>query len=155
MLLIARNNIKMEISTNSKIENCSTKKLQLISYNPHKRPQTNRKDITISVNAKVGMMMIGKQSVIAMNMENTFIHLYYDVFNNTIAWKLQRDASMEEIKIGWKYIKVNKQGAVLLGVKTILNQFKLKKEKYLKLPVKRYKETGLLERGDYYFIEIK
>lgn len=133
----------------------SVKKLQLLAYNPHKRPSHLQKELYVSVDNKFGRISFGKNVVNNLGMKNSFVIIYYDVYNKVIAWRLMKTCTPELLRIGWKIVKTNRTGTYISSIKSILQQMKLNKPKYNKLEVKKYRDVSLIGGDDYYYIEVK
>lgn len=143
----------METANGIKVER-GHNKLYLIAYNPKKRPVKHKKEATVSISRKFGRIAITKNTIINLGMENKFIRLYYDSVNKTIAWKVKNSVSLEEMKQGWKQIKISKYGLFMVGIKSILQMMNLRKENYTKLVVKKYKDYGLIDSDEYYYVNL-
>lgn len=142
-------------SRDIKIDGSRTKSLHLIGYNPHKRPPRKQKTLNVSISTKFGYIMFSKSAVIAMNMSTNFIKIYYDSVQNVVAWRIQNVVSLEEMKLGWKLIRVQKKGHAIISMKSVLQTMNLTKDSYKKLEVKKYKDYSMLGSDYYYYVEIK
>lgn len=133
------------------------KKLHLVEINDSKRDLTvDKKDkITCTVSKKTGLLNIGRQALLAMNMNESWYKLAYDSGNNIIAWRVRKELDNEALKdTGWKFIKGNNEGQALMSVGKILKTFLDLKEEtssYKKLEVKKYKDTGSMAAVEPYF----
>lgn len=147
----------MNQNTGIKIEQPRDKKLHLVEYNVNKKHHREKDGVFASINGKFGMMTIGKNAIVAMEMKNKFVKLSYDAVNKAIAWKLRTSVSPEEISVGWRLVKLDRTGTFRITVRAILDQMLVKKDKsYKKLEIKKYKDYKLLGSEDlYYFVEIK
>lgn len=138
-----------------KINSYHSKKFHLMEFNPKKRPKSRPERITISVSRKFGIVTFGGPALDEMNMKNSFVKLYYDTMNLVLAWKIKKEISLEEMKLGWKKVRVQKTGLYYASIKSILETMNLKKDSYTKLEVKKYKDYSMLMPEDYYYVEIK
>lgn len=142
------------MENNTKVER-TLNKLYLIAYNPKKRPVREKKEATISINNKYGRIMISERTIIELGMENKFMRVYYDSGHNVVAWKVKDSVSLEEMKQGWKQVKISKNRMFFLGIKSILQTMNLKNDKYHRLVVKKYKDYGMIDSDDYYYVNLK
>lgn len=139
-----------------KIEQPRNKTLQLVEFNVNKKHHKEKDRIFVSISRKFGMLSIGKNAIVAMDMKNKWIKLAYDAGNSTIAWKLRNSVSPEEITTGWKLVKLDKLGQFRLTIRAILDHMlTAKKDSYKNLEVKKYKDYSIMNSQEYYFVEIK
>jgi len=118
-----------------------------------RRPAENH---YLSINSKNGMLSIGKTVLNSLGWANKFAHLYYDVDNKSIGWRIKSRAELKEIKRGeWRLIKPSTSGSWMVNVKHILNQFQHLEEKYKKLEIKKYVGKGMIDSEPYYFVRLK
>ena len=145
----------MTHSREIKIDSSRTKKLHLMSFNPKDRPKKPQRNVSVSVSKKFGTMTLGNSAIIELIMDKKFVRIYYDIVQSVLAWKVRDSVSPQEMGMGWKLVKKNKQKLFIVSIKSILDQMNLKKPSYTGLEVKKWKDYSLLSSDDYYYVEIR
>ncbi len=132
-------------------------KLNLVSLGNGKVPLKKKDKVYASVSVKYSTMTIGKYAQAAMGMAHKLYKLSYDSDKRVIAWLIKEAMSGEELKMGWRMARPEKNTGLLnVGVGRILNTFDGLKQTTYKCEIKKYKEYGLMASGEtYYYVEIK
>lgn len=111
---------------------------------------------TASVYKKFGTLQFSKTLISETGMAGKFIRLYFEPTRKIIGWQLRTKVEQEEMKV-WKLVRPTKSGTWSLGIRKMLNEIRLSKDSYPKLPVQKYREMSLLEHHHnevFYFIEL-
>lgn len=140
-----------------KIDASSNKKMYFISEENIIRNLKEKEHCVVSISAKFGVLVMGRSAVINLGLNHMWIKMYYDPVQKSIAWKVKGSVSQEELKDGWKLVKLDKQGQYKRSISKIMGQMLLsgRKESYNKLEVKRYRYYQELLSDDYYYVELK
>ena len=140
-----------------KVENPVGKKMYFLAEDTISPNRKEKESAVVSINKKFGILAMGRSSVINLGLNNMWMKMYYDPVQKSIAWKVKGSVNQEELKDGWKMVKLDKHGHYKRSVIKLLNQMLLseKKNSFNHLEVKRYKDYTQMLSDDYYYVELK
>lgn len=134
------------------------KKMYLSPLDSRSRQIGPKDVVTVSVNRKSNLMNFGKKALEAMGMNGSFYKLYFNLEENTIAWKVRKELDFEKLKeLDWRLCKADSYGQATISIVTILRGMKnLTQESYKSLIVKKFQDKeSLIDNDFYYMIEVK
>lgn len=135
------------------------RKIDFIEYIPGKTAQDRSSDkpLTLTVSAKFGMVHFNKTLCYELGMIDKFIRLFYEPHKKIIGWRiLERSIEHEKMR-GIKLVKLNESTkSYKVSIHKMLREFKGLKDAYPELPVKKYVDQDMLNKGDtYYYVKLK
>ena len=135
------------------------KKLFLIPVEYGRKRLYSKENVYATVNARYGMLCLGKMALTAMGMQNCWYKMAYDSDKFTIAWTVKSNLEKGEMESkAWKLCKASKvSGGALISISRILDTFKgLEKRSYPKLKIKKYKDhKSILDDATYYYVTLE
>jgi hypothetical protein len=134
------------------------KRLYLVPLVTGRKRMFVRERVTATVNAKYGMLNIGRAAQDAMGMNRVWYSLSFDSGNHVIAWRIKGELNKSEMESKtWKFVKANKTGSIQISVGRILDTFQgLEKKTYRNLEIMKYKDkSSIMDSESYYYIEVK
>lgn len=116
-----------------------------------------RKSHTATVNTKYGMLFFSSAYVRDNNAKNKFIKFYADPVKKAIAWKINNDSSLKELK-EFRQLKGYTTGtseSFTIGITSLLKSMGIKDTKtFKKLEIKKYDSKSIYQ-DTLHYIELK
>ena len=134
------------------------RQIHFTQYIPGRKKKEKEGPLLASVSVKHGLLILPGTTLKKLGMVDKFIRLYYEPTKKIIGWQIVNDSlNQEQLKTA-KLVKIYPAtNNYKTTITPMLREFKgLKKESYTSLEVKKYVETGLLDRGTtYYYVKLK
>jgi len=136
--------------------NPGTKKLYFVETKKYSKLKPENQKLTASLTLKTGVLSLGVGVVRTLGIAKQFYKLYHDATNKVIGFRIKSKLEGNEMKNGWRAVKLAAAGSLPMSVRPALNQMAGLKPKYKDLKIKRYKDyQSQMDNETYYYVELK
>jgi hypothetical protein len=126
------------------------RKIYFAEYNPKFGKTADETTYKIRYAATAKALHFPGKLIKAFDLEGKFIKLYTEQTRRIVGWKVESKLDLDEVKNGWRLVKINASGQYALSIQRIIKQFGLDELGNISLDLQEYVDNSLLEKNNKY-----